>query len=102
MPKFINDENEKLENNPISNYRDIYYTLYNSELSVIKDKNYCELDILDNLGGSYLEVNDEEQDTITAQYQERRNKVKKYMKIFKEHLYDNRDHPIYQIIYIFN
>ena len=103
MPKIISDENGQLENNPITNYDDIFYTLYNNELSVIKDNNYFELDILANLGGSYLEVNEEEPlDDVTGEYQERRNIVKKYMKVFKDHLFNNREHPIYQIIYIFN
>lgn len=109
IPNIISAKNEKIEDTEKFNYGDICCTLYNTELSLINYNNYnfnnyCELDILDNLGGSYLEINYDEllSDDPTIQYQLRRNKVKQYMKIFKEHLYDNIDHPINQIINIFN
>ena len=104
MPRIANCQNEKMEENPIINYDDIKYNFYNSELTNINDNNFCQLDILENLGGSYLEINYDDllPDDPTVQYHLRRNNVKKYMKIFKEHLYDNKDHPIYQIIHLFN
>ena len=108
LPNIINAQNENIENNEISYFGDICCTLYNTELSLINDNNYnynfCELDLLDNLGGSYLELNYDEllPDDPTLQYQLRRNKVKQYIKILKQHIYDNVDHPINQTISIFN
>ena len=104
MPKLLIQENELIENNTSNNYGEICCTLYNSELSLINDKNYCQLDLLDNLGGSYLELNYNEllPEDPTFQYQLRRNNVKKYIKYFKEHIYNNVDHPINQIICFFN
>ena len=63
-----------------------------------------ELDITANLGGSYLELNVDDllPDDPTVQYQKRRNLVKKYIKIFKEHIYKNNEHPIMSIINAFN
>lgn len=59
-----------------------------------------ELDVTSNLGGSYLELNTDDllPDDPTVQYQKRRKLIKKYIKIFKEHIYRNNDHPIMAII----
>ena len=105
IPKLINSENEKIYNDPNNNnYGDLLNSLFNTELPLIKDNNYCELDVLDNLGGSYLEINYDDllPDDPTLLYQEKRIKVKKYIKIFKEHLYNNTDHPINEVISVFN
>ena len=66
--------------------------------------NLDDLDITANLGGSYLELNIDDllPDDPTIQYQKKRKLVKKYIKIFKEHIYKNNDHPIMCIISIFN
>ena len=66
--------------------------------------NMEELDITANLGGSYLELNTDDllPDDPTIEYQKRRKLVKKYVKIFKEHIYKNGDHPIMCIINAFN
>ena len=66
--------------------------------------NLEELDITANLGGSYLDLNTDDlvPDDPTIQYQKRRKLVKKYIKIFKEHIYKNADHPIMSIIIGFN
>ena len=66
--------------------------------------NMDELDITANLGGSYLELNTDDllPDDPTVQYQKRRNLVKKYIKVFKEHIYKNNEHPIMCIISGFN
>ena len=63
-----------------------------------------ELDITANLGGSYLELNTDDllPDDPTVQYQKRRKLIKKYIKIFKEHIYKNNEHPIMCIITGFN
>ena len=62
-----------------------------------------ELDITSNLGGSYLELNTDDllPDDPTVQYQKRRKLIKKYIQIFKEHIYRNNDHPIMAIITAF-
>ena len=59
-----------------------------------------ELDITANLGGSYLELNVDDllPDDPTVQYQKRRKLIKKYIKVFKEHIYKNSEHPIMCII----
>ena len=73
---------------------------YNSKQPI----NMEELDITANLGGSYLDLNTDDlpPDDPTVQYQERRKLVKKYVKIFKEHIYKNFEHPIMVIISGFN
>ena len=87
-----NDENvieiDKIENT------------YNSQKAI----NLEELDITANLGGSYLDLNTDDllPDDPTVQYQKRRKYVKKYIKIFKEHIYKNNEHPIMCIITAFN
>ena len=87
-----NDENiieiDKIEN------------AYNSKKAI----NLEELDITANLGGSYLDLNTDEllPDDPTVQYQKRRKYVKKYIKIFREHIYKNNEHPIMCIINSFN
>ena len=104
MPKLFNFENENILKNPTYNYGDISCSLYDTEVTLVNDNNYDELDVLDNLGGSYLEFNYDglSPDDPTFQYHKRRNNVKKYMRIFRDHLYNNVDHPIHQIVYIFN
>ena len=104
MPKLFNFENENILKNPTYNYGDISCSLYDTEVTLVNDNNYDELDVLDNLGGSYLEFNYDglSPDDPTFQYHKRRNNVKKYMRIFRDHLYNNIDHPIHQIVYIFN
>ena len=102
IPKIIDTQNEKFENK----IGDLYPSFFSTQLIelTLTDKNYCELDVLDNLGGSYIEINYDEllPDDPTFQYQKRRINVKKYIKIFKEHIYNNYNHPISQIITIFN
>ena len=87
-----NDENvieiDKIENT------------YNSKKAIDLE----ELDITANLGGSYLDLNTDDlvPDDPTVQYQKKRKVVKKYIKIFKEHIYKNNEHPIMCIITAFN
>jgi hypothetical protein len=106
MPRILNEENEKIEKTLRNNYSD--FPLFSTELTLItennNDNNYSELDVIDNLGGSFLEINYDEfsPDDPTFRYQQRRNDVKKYIKVFKEHIYNNKDHPLYQIISSFN
>ena len=74
--------------------------LYNAK----KPINLEELDITANLGGSYLELNTDDlpPDDPTITYTKRRKLVKKYVKIFKEHVFKNNEHPIMCIITAFN
>ncbi len=105
IPKIINSENEAIINKQIKFYNDLFGALFNTEINTINNDNaYCQLDVLDNLGGSYLEINLDEflPNDPTYEYQLRRINVKKYIKIFKEHICDNVEHPINQIICIFN
>ena len=105
MPNIINSINEKIEDNSQIDYGDICCALFNKELTIFKDEgNFCELDVLENLGGSYLEINYDElsPDDPAFHYYQRRNNVKKYIKIFKEHICDNIDHPINQVVNCFN
>ena len=103
MPQSLFQKNDIMENDSTCNYGDVCCTLYNTELSLINDKNYCQLDVLDNLGGSYLELNEELLPEDPAfQYQLRRNNVKKYIKIFRDNICNNVDHPINQVICSFN
>ena len=73
---------------------------YNSKQPI----NLEELDITANLGGSYLDLNTDDllPDDPTFQYLKRRKLLKKYIRIFKEHIYKNADHPIMAIIIEFN
>ena len=73
---------------------------YNSKQPI----NLEELDITANLGGSYLDLNTDDllPDDPTIQYLKRRKLLKKYIRIFKEHIYKNADHPIMAIIIEFN
>ena len=74
-------------------------------ISINNNKNgYNELDITDNLGGSYLEMNIDNFDPNdpTFQYKMKRKNVKKYIKIFKEHIYNNQLHPINRVVSLFN
>ena len=107
MPKIIKSQDENLDNNPKDNYGELFNLfdpLFHSELPVIIDKNYCELDILENLGGSFQEIDIDDLlgDDTNIKYHLGRINVKKYIRIFQEHIYNNSDHPINQTIYIFN
>ena len=80
----------------------------NDEIFSLEDKeknisNYTELSITSNLGGSFLEIDTDEllEDTPDALYKRERLNVKEHVKIFKDHIYDNRDHPINKIIHFF-
>ena len=101
-PMIINSKNEILNSN--DNFGDLCSSLFSTELSTVKDDNYSNLDIMDNLGGSYMEIDYDEllPDDPNYQYYQRRLNVKKYIKIFKDHIYNNRDNPINQIVCVFN
>ena len=77
--------------------------MFNNPLMKGPNNNMDELDITDNLGGSYIELNIDDllPDDPTVKYRQRRLAVKKYIKIFKEHVYNNNEHPINRIINLF-
>ena len=67
------------------------------------NQGYEELDITDNLGGSYMEMdldNFDKKDP-TYQYYMKRKNLKKYIKEFKEHIYNNKKHPINRVVILF-
>ena len=68
-----------------------------------KINNGDELDVTANLGGSYLDLDaDELLDELKVKFAKLRKPIKKYVKIFKNHIYKNNDHPIMCIISKFN
>lgn len=65
--------------------------------------NNSYLNVTQNLGGSFNgnnQPNIEEDDLATLKYNEYRNKVKKYIFKFKQHIL-NEDHPINRVVQIF-
>ena len=105
MPEIINSENETVNEKEINFSIDLFGGLFDTELDLINNNNtYCQLDVFDNLGGSYLEINYDKfsPEDPTYKYHLKRINVKKYMKIFEQHICDNVEHPINQIICIFN
>ena len=105
MPEIINSENETVNEKEINFSIDLFGGLFDTELDLINNNNtYCQLDVFDNLGGSYLEINYDKfsPEDPTYKYHLKRINVKKYMKILEQHICDNVEHPINQIICIFN
>ena len=88
----LNEDNNEF-NNPL--FGNLNYSLNN--------KAYDELDMTDNLGGSYLEMNMDNFDPNdpTFQYKMKRKNLKKYVKVFKEDIYNNQQHPINRVIFLF-
>ena len=65
--------------------------------------NKSTLNVTQNLGGSFSNSfikGDENEDLATLKYKEFRNKVKRYILKFKEHIL-NKDHPINRVVQIF-
>ena len=65
--------------------------------------NKSTLNVTQNLGGSFSNSfikGDENDDLATLKYKEFRNKVKRYILKFKEHIL-NKDHPINRVVQIF-
>ena len=99
-PLIINELYNDLNDNIIDGNNHPLIDLNNS---LYNNKDYNELDVTDNLGGSYLETNIEytDQNDPTFQYNMRRKNLKKYVKIFKKHIYNNLQHPINRVIFLF-
>ena len=107
IPKSISKEN-----NNISNKENIKNKEYEQETKETQetepeflnieskyDKNYLEIEVIDNLGGSILNIAEDE---IVYQYKEKRKRVKNYIHIIKDHLYYYDEHPFHKVIIFFN
>jgi hypothetical protein len=94
IPDVLNDEID------LDNDENIIAIDKVDEHEMAGNTNIDELDISDNLGGSYLEINLDDllPNDPTIQYQQQRKHLKKYVKIFKEHVDRNFEHPIMIII----
>ena len=102
-PTKFDEKENGLNDNSIDINNQSIISLNNS--TNINNKNrYNELNITDNLGGSYLDINLDSFDPNdpTFQYKMKRKNVKKYIKIFKEHIYNNQLHPINRVVTLFN
>ena len=99
IPKVLCDEKD-IDNDENIIEVDKVENAYNAQKAI----NLEELDITANLGGSYLDLNTDEllPEDPMIEYQKRRKLVKKYVKIFREHIYKNSEHPIMIIITGFN
>ena len=97
-PEVINDSKKDINNNNMERQPLL-------DINDIKQSNngYNELDITDNLGGSYLEVKMDnlDQNDPTVQYYMSRKKLKRYIHIFKDHIYNNQNHPINRVVSLF-
>lgn len=97
-PKVLNDTKININNNNMERQPLI-------DINDLKGGNngYNELDVTDNLGGSYLEVKIDNFDPNdpTVQYYMNRKKLKKYIHIFKDHIYNNQNHPINRVVSLF-
>ena len=110
---FYNEYNIKSFPNTLNDEDDDDYNLdYNnmSNNSIIKNNNtndnksFNELDVTNNYGGSYmdLKVDNLMPNDPTIRYILDRKLMKKYLKIFKKHIYNDKDHPIHKTILLFN
>ena len=99
IPKVLCDDKD-IDNDENIIEVDKVENAYNSKKAI----NLEELDITANLGGSYLDLNTDDllPEDPMIEYQKRRKLVKKYVKIFREHIYKNSEHPIMCIITGFN
>ena len=93
IDKGINDISLGTANKPLIDLNNNY-----------NNNGYNQLDVTENLGGSYLEMNMDNLDPNdpTFQYKMKRKNLKKYVKIFKEHIYNNQQHPINRVVSLFN
>ena len=102
-PKKYDEKENGLNDNSFDINNQSIISLNNS-ININNKNVYNELDITDNLGGSYIDINLDSFDPNdpTFQYKMKRKTVKKYIKIFKEHIYNNHLHPINRVVTLFN
>ena len=102
-PKKYDEKENGLNDNSFDINNQSIISLNNS-ININNKNVYNELDITDNLGGSYIDINLDSFDPNdpTFQYKMKRKTVKKYIKIFKEHIYNNQLHPINRVVSLFN
>ena len=103
------DNNKTIDNikNNNSKTYDINTTkkLNDADANSVKESlSYNELNVTNNLGGSYMEIkiDDLTPNDPTLKYVMDRNLVKTYIKIFKSHIYKDKNHPINKTIFLFN
>ena len=102
-PKFFHE----IENENENQVNEINFDFNKQSLMDLNNSNdnntYKELDVTENLGGSYIEMNIDNLDKKdpTFQYRIKRKNVKRYIKVLKEHIYNNQQHPINKIVFLF-
>ena len=97
MPKPLTKDNDIDNNENIVNVDKTEYAFISQ-----KSNHIDELDISENLGGEYFDLNTDLLDEAQVKYNDMRKVIHKYIKIFKEHIYKNNEHPIMIIISKFN
>lgn len=95
-PEVLDEDNNNDYNLDLENVQMVEL----AENQIVNDNEYNELDITENLGGSYIEKIPT--DNTEKIYQMQRNECKKYVKIFKSHIYNNLSHPINRVVVLFN
>ena len=98
---------DNIKNNNNNKTYDINTTtkLNDADANSVKESlSYNELNVTNNLGGSYMEIkiDDLTPNDPTLKYVMDRNLVKTYIKIFKSHIYKDKNHPINKTISLFN
>ena len=98
---------DNIKNNNNNKTYDINTTkkLNDADANSVKESlSYNELNVTNNLGGSYMEIkiDDLTPNDPTLKYVMDRNLVKTYIKIFKSHIYKDKNHPINKTIFLFN
>ena len=110
FPKVLNDDPnnifyEETNTNNINDKQGNIKSNNDANNSMVnKSSSYNELDVTDNLGGSYMEIKIDNlaPNDPTIKYVMDRNLVKAYIRIFKRHIYNDKKHPINKIISLFN
>lgn len=104
-PQKIYEMNSQEDLDPLFSleYKDSEKCSYNRMYDKFNDMAAIELDVTANLGGSFLEIdtNNLLPDDPQLEYIETRKMVKKYICCFKEHIYNNKEHPINRIVNLF-
>ena len=100
IPESLNDK-EDIDND--ANIVEVDKFRTTSASTSGKAYNLEDLDVTANLGGSYLELDEDElMDELKVKFAKYRKPIKKYVKIFKKHIYKNNEHPLMCIISMFN
>ena len=108
FPKVLNNNIEYIFDNELNNdistsFRKKRNNSTNNTIQNISNS-YNELDVTSHYGGSYIDM---KMDNLPPndpafRYKMDRNLVKAYIKIFKKHMYKDKNHPINRSITLFN